>query len=55
MQKITTGFQLKIINNQKLGLNNGNENKFPGKDVDVSDLADKFPLVAKKVKIIGQF
>ena len=26
------------------------ENKFPGKDVDVSDLADKFPLVAKKGK-----
>ena len=26
------------------------DNKFPGKDVSVSDLRDKFPLVAKKHK-----
>ena len=28
------------------------DNKFPGKDVSVSDLRDKFPLVAKKHRII---
>ena len=26
------------------------DNKFPGKDVSISDLKDKFPLVAKKYK-----
>jgi len=27
------------------------DNKFPGKDVTLSDLKDKFPLVAKNIKI----
>ena len=27
------------------------DNKFPGKDVTLSDLKEKFPLVAKKIKI----
>ena len=28
------------------------ENKFPGKDVTIEDIKTKFPLVAKKIKII---
>ena len=30
------------------------DNKFPGKDISEEDLKTKFPLVAKKTKIINQ-
>ena len=30
------------------------DNKFPGKDITIEDLKSKFPLVAKKIKIIVQ-
>ena len=30
------------------------DNKFPGKDISNEDLKTKFPLVAKKIKIINQ-
>ena len=30
------------------------DNKFPGKDITESDIKEKFPLCAKKIKIIIQ-
>ena len=30
------------------------DNKFPGKDVSEEDIKTKFPLVAKKIRIINQ-